>query len=87
MREWDVGKKENLEREKVNRDTERRRDRSNDRSLDRSRDRSRDLHLSRNRENERIDRDKDRRQRRERDVRSSSLSPGNLIRKYKHKMA
>lgn len=77
MREWDVGKKENLDREKGNKDADRRdrRERSRDRSRERNRDRSRDRNISRNRDNERSDRDKDRRQRREKDVRSSSLSP------------
>ncbi|GBP03064.1 Apoptotic chromatin condensation inducer in the nucleus [Eumeta japonica] len=75
-------KKENLEREKVNRDVDRRRERSRDRSLDRSRDRSRDRNMSRNRENERMDRERDRRQRRERDIRSHSLTP---VRKQKKK--
>lgn len=83
MREWDVGKKENLDREKVNRDADRRRERSRDRSLDRIVERSRDRNMSRNRENERLDRDRDRRQRRDRDVRSNSISPGTYYKNNK----
>lgn len=78
VREWDVGKKENLDRDKGNKDGDRRRERSRDRSRDRSRERN----ISRNRDNERSERGKDRRQRRERDVRSNSISP---VRKQKKK--
>uniref|UniRef100_A0A1A9W021 RRM domain-containing protein n=1 Tax=Glossina brevipalpis TaxID=37001 RepID=A0A1A9W021_9MUSC len=71
VREWDVGKKENLEREKNTKDAEKRRERS------------RETDVLRLRETERNERDKERRRRdREREPRSTSLTP---VRKQKKK--
>uniref|UniRef100_A0A1A9V9L2 RRM domain-containing protein n=1 Tax=Glossina austeni TaxID=7395 RepID=A0A1A9V9L2_GLOAU len=71
VREWDVGKKENLEREKNTKDAEKRRERS------------RETEGSRLRETERNEREKERRRRdREREPRSTSLTP---VRKQKKK--
>ncbi|XP_075149814.1 apoptotic chromatin condensation inducer acinus [Haematobia irritans] len=75
VREWDVGKKENLDRDnKGIKDMERRRDRSRERDRDTSRNRDADRNERDRGDRDRNERDKDRR-RRDRDNRSNSLSP------------
>ncbi|XP_013102079.1 apoptotic chromatin condensation inducer in the nucleus [Stomoxys calcitrans] len=75
VREWDVGKKENLDRDnKGNRDMERRRERSRERERDNSRNKELERNDRDRNDRERNERDKERR-RRDREIRTNSLSP------------